>query len=90
MAQMFTVTPFEHPEGSPQMMVAFHHVMMIEDASFIPDEKEMHKAGEESTVDLEKPAVVKLAPVTRTKITFLDGKTLMVKEPIVNLAGVIG
>lgn len=82
MVDMFRVTPFDHPIGSPSVMVAAAGVKMIEDASFVED----HKDGDhkDSTVALEKPVIAEHPPVVRTKITFLDDKVLMVRDPMSN------
>jgi hypothetical protein len=80
MVDMFKVTPFDHPVGSPSVMVAAHTVKMIEDASFHEEKKD--GAAADSTVALEKPVVAEVAPIVRTKITFMDDKVLMVREPM--------
>jgi hypothetical protein len=97
MLNMFAVTPFDHPVGAPVMMVAFHQVKMIEDASFIPEPpkhepvKGVAPASTEPVVVLEKPVVVvPPVPTVRTKITFVDGKTMFVKESISVLEAAIG
>lgn len=80
MVDMFKVTPFDHPVGSPTVMVGLSAVKMIEDASFVEDKKGGdHK---ESTMPVEKPSAGH--PIVRTKITFHDGKVLMVHEPMGN------
>jgi hypothetical protein len=84
MVSMFKVTPFDHPAGSPAVMVAAHTVKMIEDASFHEDKKD--GAVADSTVALEKPVVADVPPIVRTKITFMDDKVLMVHEPMGSFA----
>ena len=103
MTMMVHVTPFDHPAGATPVAINVNHVIMVEDSSFIPEpEKKTEKASAPANPSVAASAApvalspVVLAPTTapaktvRTKITFINGSFLEVKEDQVTAVSMMG
>jgi hypothetical protein len=84
--------PATQMNGTP-VFISVHGIKMIEGTTFTPEHVEakapVAKEGEvtpETTQTMEVAPVVAPTPITCTKITFHDDKTLVVKELVTSLA----